>query len=248
MFIMQRMSDKQRHYRITVFPAAQDYFNLHKEILLMSSPAPTQSKLVPNLAYAKLASEEQIERTAKALEANGIRVILAANGAEAKQKVLETIPAGAEVFNSTSTTLDSLGLPEEINRRYDSVRVKLASVNPQTQMREMIKMGAVPEWIVGSVHAVTEDGTLVIASNTGSQLAGYAASAAQVLWVVGAQKIVPSLDEAFKRVREYSLALEDVRALKAYGMNSSINKWLIVHREVIPGRATLILVKENLGF
>lgn len=248
MFIMQRMSDKQQPYRITAFPAAQDYFNLHKEIFLMSTPAPTQSKLIPNLAYAKLASDEQIERTAKALEANGIRVILAANGAEAKQKVFETIPAGAEVFNSTSTTLDALGLPEEINRRYDSVRVKLASVNPQTQMREMIKMGAVPEWIVGSVHAVTEEGTLLIASNTGSQLAGYAASAAKVLWVVGAQKIVPSLNEAFKRVREYSLALEDARALKAYGMNSSINKWLIVQREVIPGRATLILVKENLGF
>jgi L-lactate utilization protein LutC len=216
----------------------------------MATPEVTQtkSKLVPNMAYAQVASEEQIERTAKALEANGIRVIIAASGEEAKQKLFELIPAGAEVFTGTSVTLDTLGVPAEVNQRYNSVRAKLATMNPQTQMREMIKMGAVPEWMVGSVHAVTEDGTVVIASNTGSQLAGYAAAAAHVVWVVGAQKIVPNLDEAFKRIREYSLALEDERALKVYGMNSNISKLLIVHREVMPGRTTMILVKEEMGF
>lgn len=208
----------------------------------------TQSKLTPNMAYARLASAEQIERAAKALEANGIRVIIAANGAEATAKVFETIPAGAEVFTATSRTLDSLGIPAGVDQRYNSVRVKLATLNPQTQMREMIKLGAVPEYIVGSVHAVTEDGTVVIASNTGSQLAGYAASAAHVVWVVGAQKIVPNLDEALRRVREYTYPLEDERTLQAYGMNSSISKWLLVHREVMPGRTTMIIVKENLGF
>ncbi len=214
----------------------------------MKMPAQARSKLVPNMIYARLASDEQIERAAKALEANGIKVIIAANGEEAKQKLFELIPDGAEVFTGSSMTLEALGIPEEVNKRYNSVRARLATMNPQTQMREMIKMGATPEWMVGSVHAVTEDGTVVIASNTGSQLAGYAAGAAHVIWVVGAQKIVPNLDEAFKRVREYSLPLEDERALKAYGTNSNISKLLIVHREVTPGRTTMILVKENLGF
>ncbi len=208
----------------------------------------TQSQLTPNMAYARLASDEQIERTAKALEANQIRVFLAANGEEARAKVLEIIPSGAEVFTSSSRTLDSLGIPAEIDQRYDSVRVKLSKMNRATQGREMIKMGAVPKWMVGSVQAVTEDGTVVIASNTGSQLAGYAASAAHVVWVVGAQKIVPNLDEAFKRIREYSLPLEDERALQVYGMNSNISKMLIVHREAMPGRTTMIIVKEALGF
>ncbi|GAB4544507.1 MAG: hypothetical protein Fur002_17730 [Anaerolineales bacterium] len=216
----------------------------------MATPATTskKSQLVPNMAYAKLASDQQIERAAKALEANGIKVIVAANGAEAKQKLFELIPAGAEVFTGSSMTLEALGIPAEVDERYDSVRAKLAKMDRATQGREMMKIGATPEWIAGSVHAVTEDGTVVIASNTGSQLAGYAASAAHVVWVVGAQKIVSNLDEAFKRVREYSLALEDERALNAYGMNSSINKWLIVQREVMPGRVTMILVKENLGY
>jgi L-lactate utilization protein LutC len=208
----------------------------------------TQSKLVPNMAYADLASEEQIERTAKALAANGISTFIAANSEEVKAKLYEIIPPGAEVFTGTSRTLDTLGIPAEVDQRYNSVRARLATMDRQTQMREMVKLGAVPEYMLGSVHAVTEDGTVVVASNTGSQLAGYAASAAHVIWVVGAQKIVPNLDEAMKRIREYTYPLEDERALQAYGMNSRISKLLIVHNEVMPGRTTMILVKENLGF
>jgi L-lactate utilization protein LutC len=208
----------------------------------------TKSKLVPNMTYAQLASDEQIERAVKALEANGIRVIVAANGEEAKQKLFELIPADAEVFTALSTTLDTLGVPTEVDKRYNSVRAKLASMDRATQNREMIKLGATPEWMVGSAHAVTEDGTVVIASNTGSQLAGYAAAAAHVVWVVGAQKIVPNLDEAFKRVNEYTYPCEDERMLQIYGKNSNISKWLIVHKEVMPNRAAMILVKENLGF
>jgi L-lactate utilization protein LutC len=208
----------------------------------------TQSKLTPNTAYANLASDEQIERTVKALEANGIRVIVAANAEEARARLFEVIPAGAEVFTATSRTLDILGVQGEIDQRYDSVRVKLSRLDPKTQMREMVKLGATPEVTVGSVHAVTETGSLVIASATGSQLPGYAAAAAKVVWVVGAQKIVPNLDEAMKRIYEYTLALEDERALQAYGVNSAVNKLLVIHREVTPGRATLILIKENIGF
>ncbi len=206
------------------------------------------SKLIPDQKYAALASDPQIDRTLKALEAHGIHALLAQNGAEAKQFVFENIPDGAEVFTATSRTLDTLGIPEEINQRYDSVRFKLASMDSKTQMREMVKLGATPEYMVGSIHAVTEDGTVVIASNTGSQLAGYVASAAHVVWVVGVQKIVPNLDEAIKRIYEYTFPLEDERALQAYGMNSNVSKLLIVHKEVMPGRTTMILVKENLGF
>lgn len=208
----------------------------------------TKSKLVPNMAYAQLASDEQIERTAKALEANGIRVFVVNNGEEAKAKLFEIIPSGAEVFTSLSTTLETIGVPAEVDKRYNSVRAKLGSMDRKTQNREMIKLGATPEWMVGSVHAATEDGTVVVASNTGSQLAGYAAAAGNVVWVVGAQKIVPNLDEAMKRVREYTYPSEDERMLQAYGMNSNISKWLIVHREVMPNRTTMIIVKENLGF
>ena len=188
--------------------------------------------------------------TAQSLEAHGIHAIIAANGEETRTKLLELLPEGAEVFLGSSDTVKELGLKEIVDNseRFNSVRVRLAKMDSSTQNREMIKMGAVPEYIIGSVQAVTEDGSVVIASNTGSQLAPYAASAAHVIWVVGSQKIVRTLEEGFERVYQYALPLEDARLMKEYGMRSSVNKMLIIHKEVIPGRTTIILVKEKLGF
>ena len=207
----------------------------------------TKSKLIPNMAYARLASEDQIERVIQSLEAGNIHVIVTANGEEAKARLFEMIPPGAEVFTGLSVTLDTLGIPAEVNQRYDSVRAKLATMDPQTQMHARNKLGATPEYIVGSVHAVTEDGAVVIGSGSGNQLAGYAAGAAHVIWMVGTQKIAPNLDEAIKRVYEYSYPLEDERMLQTRGRNAHLAKLLVV-REDMPGRITMILIKENLGF
>jgi L-lactate utilization protein LutB len=200
--------------------------------------------------FALLASDVQIERTMQALEANNIHAILAENGADAKKILFELIPANAEVFAASSTSLNTLGIPEEIDKsdRYNSVRAKLAMMDRKTQNREMQKMGATPEYMVGSVHAVTETGHVIIVSKTGSQLAGYVAGAAHVIWIAGTQKIVPTLEDGLKRVEAYTLPMESARAFKAYGVGSSIDKLLIVNKEFMPGRTTIILVKENLGF
>ena len=200
--------------------------------------------------FGLLASDIQIECTVQALEANNIHAIVAESGTDAKKKLFEILPMGAEVFTSSSMTLDALGITGEINNsgRYRTVRAKLATMDRGTQSREMDKLGATPEYMLGSVHAVTETGCVIVASATGSQLAGYAAAAAHVIWVVGTQKIVPTLEDGLKRVEEYVFPLEDARAFKAYGMHSAINKLLIINKEFMPGRATMILVKENLGF
>lgn len=214
------------------------------------TPLDEGSNLVPNETFARLASDEQIKRTSQALEAHGIRTLIAANGDEARKRLFELLPEGAEVFLGLSTTLKELGVIEDIDNsgRYNSVRARLAKMDRATQNREMVKMGAVPEYIVGSVHAVTEDGSVIIASNSGSQLAPYAASAARVIWLVGAQKIVRTLEDGFRRVYEYALPLEDARLMETLGLHSSVNKLLVVHREILPERTTMILVKEKLGF
>lgn len=211
---------------------------------------PIETTFAPNMAYAELASDAQIERTVKALEANGIHAVVVENGAKAREKVAELLPAGAEAFISSSTTLNVLGITEDVDKsgRYDSVRVKLSKLDYKTQGREMLKLGATPEYVLGSVHALTETGVALIASATGSQLGPYGAGAAKVIWVVGSQKIVPTLEEGMKRLEEYTFALEDARALKAYGMHSSINKLLVVKCEPTPGRITVVIVKENVGF
>lgn len=204
----------------------------------------------PNEKYGKLATDKAIQKTAKALEANNFKVEVVENGEEAKKKVLELVPQRAEVFTMTSQTLETIGVAKEINEsgKYNAVRPKLMAMDFKTQARQMAKLGAAPDWVAASVHAVTEDGHLLIASNTGSQLASEAYPAGKVIFVVGTQKIVTNTQEGIKRVYEYSYPLEDERARKAYGMPSAVNKILIINKEVMPERITIVLVKEKLGF
>lgn len=204
----------------------------------------------PNQKFNKLAGSQSIEKTVEALERNGIKTVVAENSGQAKKEVLDIIPAGAEVFTATSQTAEIVSIAKEINEsgEYDSVRNKLMAMDRKTQDREMAKLGAAPEFVVGSVHAVTEDGELLIASATGSQLSAEAYSGGKVIFLVGTQKIVRDMQEGLKRIYEYSYPLEDERAQKAYGMRSGVNKILIINKEMTPGRITVILIKENLGF
>ena len=204
----------------------------------------------PNEKYGQLANEETIQKTVKALQSNNFKVEVVENSEEAKKKVLELLPQGAEVFTVTSQTLEAIGVAPKINQsgKYNAVRPKLMSMDFKTQVREMAKLGAAPDWVIASVHAVTEDGHLLIASNTGSQLSSEAYAAGKVIFVVGTQKIVKTTEEGIKRIYEYSYPLEDERAQKAYGMRSSVSKILIINKEIAPERIIVILVKEKLGF
>ena len=210
----------------------------------------TISNLVPNQEFAQLASDEQIERAAKALEANGIHTIIAENGEEAKRIFFELVPEGSEVFLGASVTLETLGIKDEIDKsgKYDALRPKMFAMNRETQGREIRKLGGAPDYAAGSVHAVTEDGHVLIASKTGSQLGPYASGAGKVIWVVGAQKIVKDFNEGLRRIQEYCYPLEDVHMHQLYNTGTNINKILVVNAEFRPNRITMIIVKEQLGF
>ncbi len=202
--------------------------------------------------FDQLANKESVDKTIEVLKANGINAKFVATGEEAKKEVLSILPEGAEVMTMSSVTIDSLEISKEVQEsgKYNSVKNKLNKMDRETQSLEMLKIGSAPEWSVGSVHAVTEDGHVLIASNTGSQLPAYAGGAAHVIWVVGTQKIVKSVDEGIKRIDEYILNLESARLSKAYGkeLKSNPSKLLIVKKEVKPGRITVIFVGEKLGF
>lgn len=201
--------------------------------------------------WSELASKQSIDTAIKALEANGFQVIVAENGESAKKIALGLIPEGAEVMNMTSVTLDAISVSSEIQKseKFKSARESLMKMDRQTQGRDMQRLGAAPEWSIGSAHAITEDGKVVIASNTGSQIPAYAYGSDHVIWVVGGQKIVKNLDEALKRIYEHTLPLESERAKKAYGVAGSfVSKILIINKEQKPGRAHIILVHEVLGF
>jgi hypothetical protein len=205
---------------------------------------------VPDKEFTQLASEDQLAQTVQALESHGIRTLVVQTGEEARSFTLDSIPTGAEVYDSPSRTLESIGLAEDIEHstRFQSLRKRLHALDRSTQQREIRGLTASPDILVGSVHAITEKGEVLLASATGSQLGSAAYGAGSVIWLVGTQKLVHTLEDGFRRIREYSLPLESERTQRVYGQASAINKVLIINGEAFPGRITIVLIKQNLGF
>ncbi len=214
------------------------------------------SELEPNLdqslsrRFGTVADEASIKRTVAALQANGITVRRAPDSVAAKRIVLDLIPDGSQVHHGASQTLDLVGITDEIDSsgRYDALRPRLWGMDRKTEGDEIRRLGAAPDVMLGSVHAVTETGSLATASMGGSQLGPYVSGAGRVILVVGTQKIVPDLEAGLRRIDEYAFPLEDARAQAAYGIRSAVNKVLVINREIVPGRITVVLVDEVLGF
>jgi acyl-CoA hydrolase len=199
--------------------------------------------------FTALPDEQTLAETVTALEEHGFSVEVVDSLDDARRAVLARIPAGSSVMTNTSVTLDETGIADAVNEsgQYESARKKMFALDFATQAQEMKVIGGQPDYALGSVHAVTRDGTLVIASASGSQLASYAWGAANVIFVVGAQKLVPTLPAAHDRIYQHSLPLEDVRAQAAYGQHSSVGKVLEIHQE-LPGRIHIVLIRQPAGF
>jgi hypothetical protein len=201
------------------------------------------------LSFTALPEEQALAATVVALEEHGFSVEVVDDLDAARDAVLARIPEGSTVMTNTSVTLEETGIVAAVNGGgpFDSARNRMMALDFETQLQEMKAIAGQPEYALGSVHAVTHDGTLVIASASGSQLAPYAWGAANVIFVVGAQKIVPSLEAARERIFQHSLKLEDARALATYGQNSAVGKILEIHQE-LPGRIHVVLIRQSIGF
>ena len=199
--------------------------------------------------FSALPDEQTLAETVTALEEHGFSVEVVDSLDAARLAVLARIPAGSSVMTNTSVTLDETGIADAVNEggQYESARKKMFALDFATQAQQMKVIGGQPDYALGSVHAVTRDGTLVIASASGSQLASYAWGAANVIFVVGAQKLVPTLAVAHERIYQHSLPLEDVRAQAAYGQHSSVGKVLEIHQE-LPGRIHVVLIRQPVGY
>ena len=200
--------------------------------------------------FTTLPDEAALSATVVALEEHGFSVEVVGDLDAARQAVLARIPEGSSVMTNTSVTLAEAGIADAINDgagRWESARNRMFALDFATQAQEMKAIGGQPDYALGSVHAVTRDGTLVIASASGSQLASYAWGGANVIFVVGAQKLVPTLEAAHQRIYQHSLPLEDARAQAAYGQHSQVGKILEIHQE-LPGRIHIVLIRQQVGF
>ena len=205
---------------------------------------------IPAALFADPAPAPRLERAAAALTAHGFTVEILDDAAAARTRIKELIPEGASVFTGASETLRLSGIDADINTsgRYQAVKPRVLAMDRITGADDIRRLRASPDVAVGSVAAVTETGSLVVASGSGSQLPGYAGGAAHAIWVVGAQKVVPDLGTALRRVEDHCLPLESARSQAAYGWPSAINRLLILNAEFHPGRGTVLLLREAIGF
>lgn len=200
--------------------------------------------------YTNPVTADAIAAAAAKLTEHGFAVEILEDAAEARVRVRELIPPGSSVLTGASETLRLSGIEADINNgdRYDAVKPRLYAMDRAREMDDIRRLMSTPDVSIGSVNAVTEAGSLVVASASGSQLPGHAGGAGHAIWVVGAQKIVPDLAAALRRVEEYCLPLENERALRVYGQPSAVNRLLILNGEPYPGRGTVLLLREAIGF
>jgi LUD domain len=192
---------------------------------------------------------DPIEVVAEALRAHNIEAIVVETGDDAREIVLGLIPEGSEVHSGKSRTLEETGLYQVLaeSGRYDALRPKMFAMDRATQGREIRKMVAAPDYMVGSVAAVTLEGTLVVASATGSQIGAYASGAGRLILVVGSQKIVPDVAAALDRIDNDVFPWENEQVRARLNVDTILEKVLLIHGEWAAGRTTVILVREPVG-
>ncbi|GLY87364.1 LUD domain-containing protein [Actinoallomurus iriomotensis] len=205
---------------------------------------------MPAPSFADAAPAKRLERAATALTAHGFTVEILEDAAAARTRVKDLIPEGAGVFTGASETLRLSGIDEDINTsgRYEAIKPRVLALDRATQRDEIRRLLAGPDVVVGSVAAVTETGSLVVASGSGGQLPAYSGGAARAIWIVGAQKVVPDLSTALRRVEDHCLPLESARTQAVHGWPSAVNRLLVLNAEPYPGRGTVLLLREAIGF
>lgn len=195
------------------------------------------------------ATEETLQHVVAKLHERNIEAVIVDSGDDARKLVLERLPKGAEVHSGKSKTLQEAGITDLVQdpNEYDALRPRYLKMDRKTQGREIRKLIAAPDFMLGSVNAITEDGILVAVSATGSQLGPYASAAGKVILVVGGQKVVPDLETALRRMREYVLPWEDAQVRQMLPAGSFVGKVLIIEREWVAGRMEVILVRKPIG-
>lgn len=203
--------------------------------------------------YKNITSETSINNAITALTNHSFIPVVVENKEEALKKVIELIPKGSSVNDGASKTLEQIGFTDFLKKGehgWNNLHDAILKETDQAKQGLLRKQLSVSDYYLGSVHAITETGELVISSATGSQLPALAHNAQNLVLVVGSQKIVPTLNDAFDRIEKYVIPLEDERLRAVYGMGTLHAKTLILRAEhpMMGRKVHVIIVKEALGF
>jgi len=201
--------------------------------------------------YNRIPSEEEILSCVKAIQARGIDVIRVDNGIQALDTIKTIMPPHAEVMNGSSTTLIEIGYQEFLENGIHTWRDMhkiVTSENDPIKRYEIRRKTVIVDYFLSGVNAIVMSGELVSCDATGSRVGAWPYAAKHLVLVSGVNKIVPTLQDALNRIIEYAYRLEDARARKASGVPSQIGKFVIIAKESLPGRISLILINDILGY
>lgn len=206
-----------------------------------------------HMDYTTLASKEAVDKTVAALTANSFMPEVLPNKEAALARIKDLIPKGASVMNGASTTLQQIGYVDYLKAKqhgWRNIHDTILEETDEAKKAELRKMGVLSDFYLGSVHGLTEDGKMLIASNSGSQLPHLAFTSPNLILVVSTQKIVPTLHDAMDRLEKQVIPLEDARMKAAYGYGTMLNKTLVLHKEnpALGRKVHVLLVEEKLGF
>ena len=199
----------------------------------------------------QLPDDETVEETVANLEANGFDVVVVDSAAEALETIESQIPAGVSVMNGHSTTLEEIGFDEllsEGDHEWESLPDEIWSIDDDAERQAARRRSQTADYFLGGINAIAQTGELVAADLSGSRIGAYPFAAGNVIIVSGANKVVPTLDDAFDRLESVAYPLENERAQEAYGVESAVAKQLVYRRETDEGRTTVVLVREQLGY
>ena len=205
------------------------------------------------MEYETLATTAQVEKTVASLKANGMEGVVVKNGTEALEKIKEIIPKGVSVMNGASTTLQQIGFIDYLKdgaHGWDNLHADIIAETDAEKQGELRKQAILSDYYLGSVHAISETGELVIASNTGSQLPHLVYTSPNLVLVVSTKKITSTTAEALKRLETHVILQEDARMHKVYGIGTTYAKTVILHKEnpMMGRQIYVIIVNEKLGF
>ncbi len=205
------------------------------------------------MQYNILATKETVDKTVEGLAARNIEALVVDTGAEALAKIKELIPAGGSVMNGASVSLEQIGFVDYLKsgaHGWNNLHEGILAEKYPAKQAVLRKQAVLSDYYLGSVHALAETGEFLVASNTGSQLPHVVFTSANLIFVVGVQKLVPTLAEAFKRLEEYVVPLEDEHMKQKYGSGTALNKVVVFRGEnpMLGRKVKVILVNEVLGF
>ena len=201
--------------------------------------------------YNTIPNDAALAETVQNMQGRAFDVSVVDTREQALDAIIKMIPQGATVMNGSSTTLQEIGFVDYLQKNehdWQNMHTSLLAEKDPAKQRDLRRASVTADYFLGSVNAIAQTGELVAADATGSRISAYVFPARHVIIVSGTNKIVPTLADALARVRKHVYNLEDERAKKAYGFGTSLGKLVIIEKEALPHRLTVILVKEKLGF